>query len=64
MKGQRIVGEQVRVSAATLFQNRDYPVLNDYRAVLAGLFSRIYGLDAAQVSRVFPGAAPKDLALL
>jgi uncharacterized protein (DUF1501 family) len=64
LKGQRIVGEQVRVSAATLFQDRDYPVLNDYRAVLAGLFSRIYGLDAAQVSRVFPGASPKDLALL
>jgi uncharacterized protein (DUF1501 family) len=64
LKGQRIVGEQVRVSAATLFQDRDYPVLNGYRGVLAGLFSRIYGLDAAQLARVFPSASPKDLALL
>ena len=54
VKGQRIVGEQLRVSQATLFQDRDYPVLNEYRALLAGIFARIYGLDAAQIARVFP----------
>lgn len=59
-----IAGEQVALEAATLFQGRDYPVLNEYRAVLGGLFARMYGLDAAQLGRVFPGARPKDLGLL
>jgi uncharacterized protein (DUF1501 family) len=64
LKGQRVVGEQARVSQGTLFQDRDYPVLNEYRELLAGLFGRVYGLDGAQLARVFPSASPKDLALL
>ena len=64
VKGQRVVGEQVRVSQGTLFQDRDYPVLNEYRALLAGLFARAYGLDAAQLTRVFPGVAPRDTGLI
>jgi uncharacterized protein (DUF1501 family) len=64
LKGQRVVGEQVRVSQGTLFQDRDYPVLNEYRELLAGLFARAYGLDAAQLARVFPSVSPKDVALL
>lgn len=32
--GNRIAGEQVRVQPATLFQSRDFPVLNEYRPVL------------------------------
>jgi uncharacterized protein (DUF1501 family) len=64
VRGGRIAGEQVPVQANTLFQNRDYPVLNEYRAMFGGLFSRMYGLDAAQVDRIFPGTKGKDLALL
>jgi uncharacterized protein (DUF1501 family) len=64
VRGGRIAGEQVAVQRGTLFQDRDYPVLNEYRAVLGGVFSRLYGLDAEQVSRVFPEAKPRDLALL
>ena len=64
VKGQRVVGEQVRVSQGTLFQDRDYPVLNEYRELLAGLFARAYGLDAAQLARVFPSVSPKDVTLL
>jgi uncharacterized protein (DUF1501 family) len=64
VRGGRIAGEQVRVARSTLFQDRDYPVLNEYRALLGGLFSRVYGLEAAQLARVFPGARPKDFALL
>ncbi|HSU77815.1 MAG TPA: DUF1501 domain-containing protein, partial [Burkholderiales bacterium] len=60
----RVAGEQVRVARDTLFQDRDYPVLNEYRALLGGLFGRIYGLDSAALARIFPGAAPKDLALV
>ena len=64
VRGGRVAGEQVRVSAGTLFQQRDYPVLNDYRAVLAGLFRRLWGLSGAQLDRVFPLAAPLDLQLV
>ncbi|MBS0506026.1 MAG: DUF1501 domain-containing protein [Proteobacteria bacterium] len=62
--GGHIVGEQLEVGENTLFQNRDYPVLNEYRAVLGGLFARMYGLNAAQLQRVFAGVAPKDLQLV
>ncbi len=63
VKGGRIAGEQLDITQATLFQNRDYPVLNEYRAVLGGLFARQYGLNAAQIERVFPGAKARDLNL-
>ena len=59
-----IAGEQIRVEQNTLFQNRDYPVLNEYRALFGGLFARMYGLGNAQLERVFAGVAPKDLKLL
>ena len=62
--GGRIAGEQQALTATTLFQNRDYPVLNDYRSVLGGLFARLYGLDLAAVARVFPGAKAADLRLV
>jgi uncharacterized protein (DUF1501 family) len=62
--GGKIVGEQRRVSRDTLFQDRDYPVLNDYRAVLGGLFRTLWGLSPEQSTRVFPQAAPTDLKLV
>jgi len=62
--GGRVAGDQVSLSPATLFQNRDYPVLNDYRAVFAGLFIRMYGLDTARLSKVFPNARAKDIDLI
>lgn len=62
--GGRVVGEQQPLTQATLFQNRDHAVLNEYRAVLGGLFQRMYGLSTAQVARVFGGATTKDLRLV
>jgi uncharacterized protein (DUF1501 family) len=62
--GGRIVGEQQALTQATLFQNRDYPVLNEYRAVFGGLFKRMYGLSPAQLGRVFEGVAPRELQLV
>jgi len=62
--GGRVVGEQTRVARESLFQDRDYPVLNEYRAVLGGIFGRLYGLDATQLARVFPQSKTKDLALV
>jgi uncharacterized protein (DUF1501 family) len=64
LHGGRVAGEQVAVNASTLFQNRDFPVLNDYRAVLGGLFSRLYGLNGAQLATIFPGSRAVDLGLL
>ena len=64
VKGGRIAGDQVKVERATMFQNRDYPVLTDYRALFGGLFARAYGLDQKLLAQVFPGIAPKDIALL
>ena len=63
VKGGRIVGPQVKIDRASLFQNRDYPVLTDYRALFGGLFARAYGLDQRLLAQVFPGVAAKDLAL-
>ena len=64
VRGGRIAGEQVRVERATLHQDRDWPVLNEYRAMLGGVFARLYGLDAARLDTVFPGARPRDLGLV
>jgi uncharacterized protein (DUF1501 family) len=64
IKGQRIVGEQAPVDEPHLFQNRDYPVLTDYRSLLGGLFQRMYGLDQKGLQRVFPSVQPRDLALV
>lgn len=63
VRGGRVAGEQHDVRRETLFQDRDYPVLNEYRRVLGGLFARLYGLNGEQLARVFAGAQPLDLGL-
>jgi len=62
--GGRIAGAQVAVEQATLLQNRDFPVLNEYRSTLSGLFSRLYGLNAAQLDFVFSGVRGRDLGIV
>ncbi len=64
MKGGRIAGEQVAVDQAHLFQNRDYPVLTDYRALFGGLFQRMYGLDQGGLQSVFAAVQPRDMGLV
>jgi len=64
INGGRIAGSQVAVNAQSLLQNRDYPVLNNYRDLLGGLFNRTWGLSGSQLQAVFPGARPKDLQLV
>jgi uncharacterized protein (DUF1501 family) len=59
-----VVGEQQVFEARTLHQNRDLPVLNEYRGVLGGLLARQFALSATQLDLVFPGARVKDLGLL
>lgn len=62
--GGKMVGEQTNLTAASLHQQRDMPVLNEYRAVLAEVMVRMYGLSAHAVQAVFPGVRPTTLGLL
>ena len=64
LRGGQVAGEQLPVTAANLFQNRDYQVLNEYRSLLGGLLARQFGLSPAQLATVFPGAEPRDLGLI
>jgi uncharacterized protein (DUF1501 family) len=64
VRGGRIAGDQQAITEGTLHQGRDLPVLNEYRAVLGGVFARVYGLSAADLDQVFPGARPRDLGLV
>jgi uncharacterized protein (DUF1501 family) len=64
VSGGRVAGEQTRVERANLFQDRDYPVLNEYRAALGGLFTTMWGLSPDQVQRVFPTTTPVNLNLV
>ena len=64
IRGGRLAGDQVRVAEETLFQNRDFPVLNEYRAILGGVFAGLYGLDGESLQKVFPGAKPKDIGII
>jgi uncharacterized protein (DUF1501 family) len=64
ISGGRVVGEQLKVQQSTLVQDRDYPVLNNYRALLGGIYSRLWGLSSKHVEYVFPQAKPVDLRLV
>ncbi len=64
INGGRIAGRQTRVEQASLFQNRDFPVLTDYRALLGGLVQKLYGLNEVQLAQVFPHMAPQDLSIV
>ena len=63
-RGGQVAGEQVAVTPNNLFQNRDYPVLNEVRSVLGGLLQRQFDLSPAQLAAVFPGAQARDLHLI
>lgn len=62
--GGRIAGAQQSLERRDLFQDRDYPVLNDYRAVLADLFRSMWSLTPAQAEEVFPRVQPSNLKLV
>jgi uncharacterized protein (DUF1501 family) len=64
LRGGKVAGEQIRVDQPSLFQNRDFQVLNDYRAVLGGLMARMYGLGTAQTEQIFSGIKSRDLGLI
>jgi uncharacterized protein (DUF1501 family) len=64
IRGGQVLGRQVELTRANLNQDRDYPVLNDYRGVIGGLVQRMYGLAPDRMQSVFPSAQPLDLAIV
>ena len=64
VNGGRFHGPQVKVEEASLFQNRDFQVLTDYRSLFGGLLGKMYGLNSAALNTIFPTAKPVDLALV
>jgi uncharacterized protein (DUF1501 family) len=64
INGGRIVGEQVKVEQPKLFQNRDYPIMTDYRSFFAGLFQRMYGLSPPSIEKIFASVHPTDLGIV
>jgi uncharacterized protein (DUF1501 family) len=59
-----VAGEQQTIEAGNLFQNRDLPVLNEYRGLLGGLMARQFGLGGAAMDKIFPGVRPRELGLI
>ena len=64
VRGGAVRGSQAGLSPGQLHQDRDIPVLNEYRATLAGLYGRMYGLSETALDHVLPGARAIDLGLL
>jgi uncharacterized protein (DUF1501 family) len=64
VRGGQFVGDQVAITASTLHQNRDFPVITEYRGMLAGIFKHLYSLDNARIARVFPNARPLDFGVV
>jgi uncharacterized protein (DUF1501 family) len=65
VRGGRVAGDHGPITAREqLNQDRDYPVLVDYRDMLGGLFRRMYGLDSGRLETIFPASTPRDLALV
>ena len=64
VRGGRVAGPQVAVNRANLFQDRDWPVLTDYRALIGGVLRKSYGFALSQLDEIFPASSPADLELI
>jgi len=64
VRGGRVAGPQLAVNQANLFQDRDWPVLTDYRALIGGILRKSHGLSQAQMAQIFPQVQPADLGLI
>ena len=64
VRGGAIRGEQGGLKPGDLHEDRDLPVLNEYRGVLGGIFQKLYGLRQEDLAVVFPQASPVDLGLV
>ena len=64
ISGGKIAGRQTALNENNLYQNRDLPVLNDYRAVIAEVIRRLYGLRGEQLQLVFPGMFVEEFGIV
>ncbi len=64
IQGGRMHGEQTRLRLAALHQERDTPVLNDLRGVLASLMRDLFALAPADLAEVFPEVRPAGIRLV
>lgn len=64
VSGGRLAGRQQGIARATLFQDRDLPVLNDYRGLIGATVQKLWSLSPAQLDTVFPAARPLDVGLV
>lgn len=64
VRGGQIAGRQVSVNQSTLFQDRDWQVLNNYRALIGGIFAKAYGINQTQLQKIFPSSQPLDMGLI
>lgn len=63
INGGQIAGSQIKINPGNLFQDRDYPVLNNYRSILAGIMQPMWGLSTNSMARIFPDAKLAKLGL-
>lgn len=54
VNGGKVAGEWTRLSKELIHENRDLPVLNDYRSILADLFFSRFGLSTEKNKIIFP----------
>jgi uncharacterized protein (DUF1501 family) len=64
VRGGAIRGEQAGLKPGDLHEDRDVPVLNEYRGVLGGIFQKLYGLGREDLADIFPQASVVDLGLV
>jgi uncharacterized protein (DUF1501 family) len=64
VRGGAIRGEQAGLKSGDLHEDRDVPVLNEYRGVLGGIFQKLYGLGREDLADIFPQASVVDLGLV
>jgi len=62
---KQLAGEQVLLKKSSdLNEDRDLPVLNDYRAVLGGVFRDVYGLSDEKAQAIFGEHGPRPASLI
>ncbi len=55
IKGGKILGEWEELNEKTLHEDRDLPVLNDYRNIFASIFTNYWDMNKTDIQKIFPG---------
>lgn len=63
INGGKVTGEWNGLSAKTLHENRDLPVLNDYRSIISQILKQKLELTNNQLNTIFPGYSYKNFGI-